>query len=128
MERHSIASPDLPRILRMSRQSFEKLVLLLSDHLRVDESYADRRGGAISPDYRVFMTVRYLAGARYQDICEMCKVSKTAMYDAIERTIAAINIHPALGYKFPSTEKECAEVAAGFSSLSTNMAVNLLFT
>ena len=78
MDRHALASPDLSRTLRMSRQSFDKLVILLPDYLRVDESYAARRGGAISPDYCVFMTVWYLA-----DFCTSLRIFSVQLYTCV---------------------------------------------
>jgi hypothetical protein len=62
-QRHTSHDPIVSNLLRMSLASFHRLVSLLSDVLIVDESYAARRGGAISPQYCVFMTLRYLAGA-----------------------------------------------------------------
>ena len=73
MEEKQLNESDTSNYLRMSRKSFDDLALMLRDHLLVDESYAARRGGAISPEYCLFMTLRYLAGARYQDICNTCR-------------------------------------------------------
>lgn len=123
MERHVIENQNINKLLRMSRQSFDNLVLLLKDSLSVDETQAARRGGAVSPEFCLFITIRYLAGARYQDICEMCNVSRTAVYAAIEKTMVAIVDHPELALKFPKTEAECQVVADGFLSISSNQAI-----
>ena len=103
----------------MSRQSFDQLVLLLKDDLRVDESYAARRGASTSPEYCVFFTIRYLAGARYQDICWTCKMSPTVVYDAIEKTMLAIVKHPLLGFIFPRTVEECKTLRLGSLTSAT---------
>ena len=96
---------------------------MLKDNLVVDISYAARRGGAICPEYCVYMTLRYLAGARYQDICVGCKVSPAAAYYAIEKTMVAIINHPDLALLFPKTLHECQIVAEGFANISTNLAI-----
>ena len=96
---------------------------MLKDDLVVDISYAARRGGAICPEYCVYMTLRYLAGARYQDICVGCKVSPAAAYYAIEKTMVAIINHPDLALLFPKTLHECQIVAEGFANISTNLAI-----
>ena len=123
MEEKQLNESDTSNYLRMSRKSFDELALMLRDHLLVDESYAARRGGAISPEYCLFMTLRYLAGARYQDICNTCRVSSTAVYDAIERTMDAIILCPELGLIFPKSVAECQQVAGGFASISTGNAI-----
>jgi DDE superfamily endonuclease len=123
LHRHASNNPSLRSLLRMSLDSFKRLVLLLETDLIVDESYAVRRGGAICPSYCVFITLRFLAGARYQDICEMCKASPTAVYFAVHKTLQAIVCNPELSYKFPETKEECEILANGFENISYKSAI-----
>jgi hypothetical protein len=123
LQDHTLLDPIVSNLLRMELHSFNRLVLLLENDLKFDESYAARRGGEISPQYCLFMTLRYLAGARYQDISKMCKVSPAAVYDAVEKTMVAIVNCPQLAIVFPKTVEECQKVAEGFASISTKLAI-----
>ena len=102
--------------LRMIKESFDNLVILLRDDLVVDVSYAARRGGAIDPEYCVYMTLRYLA--RYQDICVGCKVSPAAAYYAFEKTMVAIINHPDLALILKKTKEEGPTNAVPFREIS----------
>jgi hypothetical protein len=53
------------RLLRMKQRSFSKLLDWIYDELEVDNSMAALRGGAIIPELRLFITLRYLAGGSY---------------------------------------------------------------
>lgn len=123
LERHKETDPNISNLLQMSRESFYRLVQILREDLRVDESYAAQQGGAVSPEYCLFMTLRYLAGARYQDLALICKVSPAVVYYTIEKTMLAIVKHPLLDYYFPRTVEECQRVAEGFADISTNMII-----
>ena len=48
-ERHA-ARGTFKRRLRMSKESFDKLLSYIHDDLKVDEAQAHRRGGAIIPE------------------------------------------------------------------------------
>jgi hypothetical protein len=52
----------------MNVESFDKLVLILSDVLIRDERQGRRRGGAIPPHLCVLATIRWLSGGTYLDI------------------------------------------------------------
>lgn len=110
-------------LLRMSRESFDQLVDLIKDKIEVDRSYAARRGGAITPEYCLFMTLRYLAGSKYCLISNRCNASKAAVYSAIEKTMIAIMECSELAYSFPCTVDECQDVADGFTSISSEAAI-----
>jgi DDE superfamily endonuclease len=116
----------MQRALRMPVECFEKLTLVLAPSLRRNEVQAARRGGAISPNVRLFATLRWLAGGSYLDIKMLCGISKTAVYDVISHTLNAIiecndpildNIH------FPQTNAECEESANGFRNVSYGDAI-----
>ena len=123
IKRHHLHDPNLKRLLRMSLQSFRGLVEILGPDLVVDESYAARRGGAICPSYCVFFALRYLAGARYQDIAELCQASPAAVYSCIHKTLISITERMAHLIQFPQTVDECTVVANGFTNRSYESAI-----
>jgi hypothetical protein len=97
---------------------------MLKNKLEVDPSYAARRGGPITPDYCLFMTLRYLAGAKYPDLSNSCKASVAAVYDAITRTMIAITECEELQILFPSSIEECNDLASDFRDISYKSAIS----
>ena len=59
------------RRLRMSKESFDKLLDTIRARLVVCEMNANRRGGPIIPELCLYCTMRYLAGGSYLDICNI---------------------------------------------------------
>lgn len=117
-------TPSFERAIRMTKDSFTKLVDLLKEDLEVDRSQAARRGGHISPQICVYVTLRWLAGGSYLDIHMHTGISKTALYNARDKTLRAINHCQQLDIKgIPSTKEDCANLAEGFMRKSTGMAI-----
>ena len=114
----------LVRRLRMTKESFEKLVLLIQDDLQVDEKYADLRGGAIIPELCLFCTLRYLAGGSYLDITNIVGISQSSFYRVIWKTISALVKCNALRIRFPKTKQEITAGIAGFAGISTDGAIH----
>ncbi len=56
------------RHIRMSLDSFHKILHYIYDDLTVDELQASRRGGAIIPEVCLYCAIRYLAGGSYTDV------------------------------------------------------------
>ena len=112
------------RHLRMKAQSFDGLVAILRDALTRNEDQADRRGGVIIPEIRLYATIRWLAGASYSDIVYFCGISVAAFYCIVWDTIYAIINHPSLEMKFPQTLDECKAAARGFASISDSKVIN----
>ena len=114
----------LIRRLRMSKDSFDKLVLLLAEDLVVDEDAASKRGGAIIPELCLFCTLRYLAGGSYLDISDIAGISQSSFYRVVWKTITAIAKCSALRITFPKTNEEIAGAIAGFTSISQDGAIH----
>ena len=110
----------LVRRLRMTKDSFDKLVLLLRDDLLVHETFANLRGGAIIPDLCLFCTLRFLAGGSYLDITDIVGISKSSFYRVVWKTITALVKCSALRIRFPKTTEEITAAIAGFASVSTD--------
>jgi DDE superfamily endonuclease len=114
----------LKRRIRMSKDSFDKLVLLIQDDLVVDDASADKRGGAILPEICLYCTLRYLAGGSYLDISDIAGISQSSFYRVVWKTITAIVKCNALKIRFPKTKKEVTSAIAGFASISAEGVIN----
>jgi DDE superfamily endonuclease len=112
---------DFHRHIRMSGDSFNKLVEWLRDDLNVDLEQASYRGGAIIPEICLYICLRYLAGGSYTDIKFLTGISVSSFYRVLWKTIRAINKcrNDLLNIKFPSTIEEAGDAALGFQSIST---------
>lgn len=117
LERHK-NNPKLHRHLRMSLDSFNKLLSHIRADLEVNERMAFLRGGAIIPEVCLFVTLRFLAGGSYLDIYDLMGISPASFYRVLWNTVRAICACEALKIKFPTTEAECREAALGFQSIS----------
>jgi hypothetical protein len=84
---------------------------------------AARRGGAITPEMCLYMTLRYLAGGSYLDICIILQVSHSAFYYCLYKTLLAICQCKALDIVFPAGVNKCARLAAGFRYLSAEESI-----
>jgi hypothetical protein len=113
----------LLRRLRMRKDSFDKLVVLLGEDLTVNEIAANKRGGPILPELCLYCTLRYLAGGSYLDICDNARISQSSLYRVVWKTITAIVQCNALKISFPKTNEEVAAAATGFASVSTEQAI-----
>lgn len=105
--------------LRMTKESFDKLLGHIKGDLLVNETQANFRGGTITPELCLYCTIRWLAGGSYLDITDICGISKSSFYRVNWKTITAIVKCKALRPKFPSSNKEIGEAIAGFASIST---------
>ena len=112
------------RHIRMSLQSFHKLLSYVYFDLTVDEMQASRRGGAIVPEICLYCAIRYLAGGTYTDVFFFSGISKTAFYDVVWRAIRALLNVEELQIKFPQSVDECATAAAKFHSISDSEAIS----
>ena len=68
IERYKDA-PLFRRHLRMSYNSFTKLLHCIQEHVEKDEKMSCIRGGKIIPEVHLYATIRYLAGARLHNYC-----------------------------------------------------------
>jgi DDE superfamily endonuclease len=111
------------RHLRMSINSFNKLLSFILAGLDDEEQRASGRGGPIIPELRLYCTLRYLAGGSYLDIHYFCGISETSFYSSVWRVIELLNASPMLNIHFPQTVQECEFAAEGFRSVSSGDAI-----
>jgi DDE superfamily endonuclease len=111
--------PDFERVIRMKRESFVRLVDLLRSDLAVDQDMADKRGGQVSPEMCVYMTLRYLAGAPDIDVKQHISVSGSTFYQCLHKTLRCICKCASLDILFPKSLEDCNKLAAGFLSCTS---------
>ena len=117
--RHGLRS-DFVRHIRMSHDSFTRLLSVVRKDLEVDTEMAELRGGAILPEICLYVCLRYLAGGSYSDIKFFTGISVASFYRVLWKTIGAINKSTSdiLSIKFPTTHDEARDAALGFQSIS----------
>jgi DDE superfamily endonuclease len=115
---------DFKRHLRMSPQSFSKLLELLYNDLAVDVEMALLRGGAILPEICLYATLRYFSGGSFLDIKFYTGISSASFYRCVWRTVKAIRRCSHLFIHFPSTTDELEMAAEGFAGISSNSAID----
>jgi DDE superfamily endonuclease len=76
---------------------------------------ADLRGGPVTPELCVYLTLRYLASGGMDDIEVFISISKSTFYRCLSKTLYAINACHTLDILFPSSEEECFQLAKGFT-------------
>ena len=92
------------RHMRMTYDSFSKLLLLINDNLKdVVKEIVSKRGGEVIKELHLYATLQYMAGASYSDITFFCGISVSTFFRILWETIDAINANPfsipILGYK-----------------------------
>jgi DNA-directed RNA polymerase specialized sigma24 family protein len=104
------------REYRMSFESFHKLVDLLGDDIGVT---VKTRDDCISPKSKLMMTLRFLAGASYVDICRIHGVSRSTVYKQVRLVIWAIAESNIIGvYEWPSDVDSCVKYANKWANKS----------
>jgi hypothetical protein len=111
------------RHLRMSKESFDKLLLYIIQGLNDKNERSIGRGGQILPELCLYCTLCYLAGGSYLDIHYFCGISETSFYASVWRVVDLINKCPQLDIKFPQTRQECLVAAEGFRLVSSGDAI-----
>ncbi len=112
-----LSDDDFRRAFRLSRSSFNELLLLLKPFLTRDEKQAAcSSGGAIEPAVRLAVTLRLLAGGSYLDQMICFRLAKPTVYTVFHDTLRAIlHVLP-----MPGVPLHCAaklrELADGFSA------------
>jgi hypothetical protein len=76
----SLNDPSFERDIRMKQQSFMKLVKLIRDDVSVNQEMTKRRGGDVSPELCLYLTIRYLSGGHYRDIVRFVRISPATFY------------------------------------------------
>ena len=102
------------RMFRMDVTSFDELVELLDPVLRKNEKYSViSSGSVISTATRLAVTLRWLAGGSYIDLCFAWGISKTSFYShrgVLWPTIAALDDLLQLG--IPLSNDECPKIGS----------------
>eukprot|EP00918_Siedleckia_nematoides_P040746 GHVU01088453.1.p1 GENE.GHVU01088453.1~~GHVU01088453.1.p1 ORF type:complete len:221 (+),score=23.12 GHVU01088453.1:357-1019(+) len=113
------------RYYRMSLDAFLFLRALLLPFLQKDHVMAFVCCGQAPIDATIIMhcTLRWLAGANYDDLRVIGGVSKSSFYRAVHACLAAICKCPDLAYRFPSTQHEVNDAAASFAHMSSHRVV-----
>ena len=104
---------EFTRMFRMDPPTFAYLVGALSP--RIDRNFvqAEGAGGYISPELRVVMTIRWLAGGSYLDLKVHTGVATSTFYDIAEDVCdAIIETFP---IKFDTSREALKERAAEFA-------------
>ena len=101
----------------MSFRSFEK------ESLTVQQDMAALWGGAIIPELCVYVTLQYLAGGSYTNICYLIGILQPSFYHLLWKTIKEINNSPELWITWACAKGRQLECATGFTSISTNCAL-----
>jgi hypothetical protein len=101
---HSARS-DFTRHIRMSHDSFNKLLSAIQKDLEVDREMAKLWGGAIHPEICIYVCFCYLAGGSYSDIKYFTGILSASFYQVLWKTIRAINLcsNNMLSVKSPAT-------------------------
>ena len=109
---------DFETTTRMpSLHAFYELCNLLSPFLSSSKrSYVSIKRN-ISLEFKVYLTLRLLAGGDVLDIHKTIGISKYSVYRYFKKTIEAINMHPALSIDLPTGES-LKEIHKGFAKLS----------
>lgn len=105
---------------RMSLDSFNKLLDLLTPALRLKEQFAIVSGfEPICCEVMLHCAIRYLAGGSYHDIRATAHISKPSFFRLLWHTIDAITSCPALAVELPEpTAGGLSLLRAGFRGIS----------
>ena len=98
----------------MGKQAFSKLAEKVSHHLK-NGTHLKAHPDSVSVEVSLSMTLRWLAGGSYLDICDIHGVHEPTFFLVKERTLVALDHALANEIRFPKTEAEREAAAAGFS-------------
>lgn len=105
------------RFYRMSKESFSDLLALIRPELERNVAQGARStfDGVVSPELRLSMTLRWLAGGSYIDIAIIHGVAVSTFYDVVKDTVQKLDACEALNLHFPlKNEDELWSNAKGF--------------
>ena len=106
------------RFYRMSKDSFFELLALVRPELERDTEKGDNASfdGVVTPEQRLSITLRYLAGGAYQDICLIHGIVTSTFYDVVKTTLIALDACPALEISFPLYDEQSGLGSSGLGS------------
>jgi hypothetical protein len=103
---------------RMSLESFNKLLDVLSPRLQLKDKYAVVNGSEpISCEIMLHCAIHFLAGGSYHDICATVQISKASFFCLVWHTIDAIFCSEFLDVTLP-TLHDLSSLRATFSNIS----------
>jgi hypothetical protein len=103
---------------RMSIESFNKLLDLLSPRLQLKDKYAAVNDSKpISREIMLHSVIWFLAGASYHDICAMAHISKASFFCLMWHAIDTINSCESLDVTLP-TLHELSSLQVAFRNIS----------
>ena len=102
---------------RMSYRAFKKLYLLLYPSL-VRKASMSRSSSPVPVVSLVAIGLRYLDGAKYQDLCDVHGVSKDQVYKCRDDFLDAVLECEEISIKMPSSDKEWEDVRCSFAGRS----------
>ena len=111
------------RFYRMSKESFFELLELARPGLARDEAQGSRSSfdGVVSPEQRLSMTLRWLAGGSYIDISIIHGVNVSTFYKVVNETVLHLDVMPELMMRMPlSDERALWKIAAGFQNKASH--------
>jgi len=114
---------SLKRRIRMSHESFDKLLALTCDDSLVREALAKPRGGAVIPELRLFCTLRWLASGSHLDICDIAGTSTASFCRILWKTMTGICKCDALDIVWPTTKAQLRSAMDGFRSIGHEQAI-----
>jgi hypothetical protein len=120
----NLSDEEFKKTFRINRENFEILLGLVNPFMHTANAEMARRssGSSISNRAKLYVTLRYLAGASFHDLTSMYQVSKTAIFSTdpekgiIWPTIDAILAVPSLQIKLPINDEQYLRATAeGFN-------------
>ena len=118
---NNLSEKDFKIMFRMSRASFEILLEKVTPLIQVQENFAILSSGSlISNTTKLAVTLRWLAGGIYLDLCFAWAISKSGFYQCeLWPTIQALDKVLKIG--FPTEEEALNSLAASFSKHSNGI-------
>ena len=117
--RPMLGDETFPERFRMEHADFMVLVELLRPSLQRDARMGALRNGAISVEYPLGVTLRWLAGAAIWEGVDGHVMAKSTTYAIVHRVIAALCACPQLACKWPEGE-DALRSARSFRKRSEN--------
>lgn len=110
-------------IYRMSRESFEKLITMVTPYMDINPKYFKRSTslGEHTPYIIMHCVLRWLAGGSFLDIMLLLRISKTTFFRLIRLGLDAIlSCKELMSIKFPSILREIETMAENFTKISAH--------
>ena len=115
-----LSDKEFRRTYRCTRASFDKLLEVLSKKIDLKFNHARKdTGGAIPLSVRLAMTLRFLAGASYLDLCMLYGVASGTFYKdngPIWTTIRALDDCDTIQFDWSGEKGHLEDIARGFDN------------